>query len=89
MGERFTEKAHRYLPGIRRVYGPWENGYSVSAVRVSGMLKSYGYEKGLWEAAVMRDGRVCYDTPITRSVIGDLTEAQVDDVVEKVKALGD
>ena len=58
----------------------FENGYGASVVRFSNTLGfgmasgSYGHESGLWELAVMKDGNICYDTPITSDVLGWLSE---------------
>ena len=62
----------------------FDNGYGVSIVRHS---FSYGNGAGLWELAVLCNGNLCYDTPITDDVLGDLTEKEVDEIVEQVKAL--
>lgn len=42
---------------------------------------SYGGDSGLLELAVLRHGRLCYDTPITNDVIGYL------DYLAQIKAL--
>jgi hypothetical protein len=52
---------------------------------------SYGYEKGLWELAVLRytgdKYDLCYSTPITNNVIGHLTDEEVNATVDKIIAL--
>lgn len=60
------------------------NGYTASVVRHSG---SYGSDRGLWELAVMHNGDLVYDTPITDDVIGHLGESDVDALLDKVAAL--
>ena len=60
------------------------NGYGASIVRFNG---SYGYEKGLWEVAVMTDRGPCYDTPITSDVIGYQSEAEVVELCKQIHAL--
>ena len=62
----------------------FNNGYGASVVRGPG---TYGYEEGLYELAVLKDGRLTYDTPITNDVIGYLTEEEVDEYLEKIKEL--
>ncbi len=47
----------------------FENGYGISAV----------YLNGAWEIAVLKDGSLCYDTPITDDVIPGL---EWDDVLD-------
>lgn len=44
---------------------------------------SYGYPY-LWELAVLKDGEVCYTTPITNDVIGHLTEDEVAWFLDKI-----
>ncbi len=60
------------------------NGYGGSVVSFPG---SYGYERGLYELAVMKDGSVCYDTPLMDDVIGNLTPKEVQSYLNKIAAL--
>lgn len=46
-----------------------------------------GGREGLFELAVMENGRVCYDTPITDDVIGYLTVADVISILDKIRDL--
>ena len=49
---------------------------------------SYGFEKGLWELAVLDPwGNITYDTPITSDVIGYLDENMVNIILERIKKL--
>ena len=51
-------------------------------------LGSYGYEKGLWELAVLDGaGDLDYSTPITEDVLGGLNDPQVDDILGKISRL--
>jgi len=54
------------------------NGYTASVVRHSG---SYGGPAGLYELAVMVNGSIVYDTPITDDVLGYLSEEEVDKIL--------
>ena len=40
-----------------------------------------------YEVAVIKNGHVCYDTPITHDVIGYLTADEVGEILEKIEAL--
>lgn len=60
----------------------FDNGYGVSVIS-----DGYGGERGLKELAVMHDGKLCYDTPITSDVMGHLTDAEVMEIIEQVKQL--
>lgn len=71
------------------------NGYGVSVVRFTtpyGYLGgSYGAEQGLYELAVLKgvedNWEICYDTPITKGVLGRLTEEEVEDVLQQIENL--
>lgn len=66
----------------------WEfefpNGLGASVIRGA---TTYGGREGLFELAVMEDGRVCYDTPITDDVIGYLTVVGVISILDKIRDL--
>lgn len=62
------------------------NGYGVSVVQGP---CTYGNKLGLYELAVMFNGRICYTTPITQDVIGYLTLEQAEQIADEVAALGD
>jgi hypothetical protein len=76
-----SERPH--AGGVQRFY-KFSNGYGASVVRHS---FSYGGEDGLWELAVFKDGKICYDTPITDDVLGHLTEQMVNDALDRIEAL--
>ena len=76
--------------GTQKMYR-FENGYGASVVRHS---FSYGRESGLWELAVITfEGddilqfNLCYSSPITNGVIGNLSESEVEDYLLKIKDL--
>ena len=74
--------------GVQRLYR-FDNGYGASVIRHSG---SYGYDKGLWELAVIRytDGDkyvLDYSTPITDDVIGYLDEDEISALLVRIEAL--
>lgn len=63
------------------------NGYEASVItdavgKYTRTNKEYPYE-----LAVLKNGEVYYDTPITDSVIGHLTADEVGKILEKVEAL--
>lgn len=62
----------------------FRNGYTASVVKHCG---SYGSEQDLWEIAVMRDGELCYDTPITNDVLGYQSESDVMDICKQIAEL--
>jgi hypothetical protein len=65
-----------------RLYFP--NGYGVSVVRGDG---TYGGPEGLYELAVLAEGRIVYDTPVTNDVLGWLTEGDVTERLNEVATL--
>lgn len=61
------------------------NGYGASVIRHQ---FSYGGEEGLWELAILnRHGELYYRTPITRNVIGYLSESEVDEILRQIADL--
>jgi hypothetical protein len=65
------------------------NGYGVSVVQFPG---SYGYEKGLYEVAILKgleeDWEICYDTPITDDIIiGYQSMEDIDNLLSQVESL--
>jgi len=82
MNEYLTEK-NRHMGGIQKVY-KFPNGYGASVIQHKG---SYGYQKGLWEVAVLHEGELCYDTKITNDVIGHLNDPEVDNILRRIKLL--
>ena len=72
-----------YILGYR-AYMEFPNKYGVSVIQGA---YSYGGDKGLYELAVMKDGHLCYDTPITSDVIGHLTEEEVTEIMQQVANL--
>ena len=63
----------------------FQNGYSASVVCNP---TTYGYSMGLFEVAVLdKDGRLCYDTPITSDVEGYLTFQGVADILKDISKL--
>lgn len=58
------------------------NGYGASVIKHYG---SYGYEEDLFELAVLKEGKLCYDTEITNDVIGYLKNDEVLELLERIK----
>ena len=48
---------------------------------------TYGGSEGLFELAMLRNDKCCYDTPITNDVIGWLDEEGVLNVLEDVQRI--
>lgn len=61
----------------------YPNGYGASVIR--GKF-SYGGPE-LYELAVLKNGRMCYDTPLAADVIGYLTAEEVRNYLDQIKAL--
>jgi hypothetical protein len=62
----------------------FENGYGLSVIRSE---YSYGGSDGLFEAAVLYDDHIVYDTPITSDVLGWQTQDDIVDLIALVEAL--
>lgn len=63
----------------------FDNGYGVSVIQNEW---SYGGKEGLYELAVMKNGLICYDTPITKDVVGWLSLEEAENLADQVAALG-
>jgi hypothetical protein len=72
-----------YADGVHAIV-TFDNGYGASIVKTD---RSYGGKEGLYELAVLFDGLISYDTPITNDVIGFLTEDEVTELLQKIEAL--
>ena len=79
MNKYLIEK-NKHNGGIQKVYS-FPNGYGASVIQHQG---SYGYEKGLWEVAVLLHGELCYDSGITEDVMGHLNDPEVDNILGKI-----
>ena len=82
MNEYLIE-TNKHMDGIQKVY-QFPNGYGASVIKHKG---SYGYDKGLWELAVLHEGELCYDTEITGDVIGHLNDPEVDNILGQIARL--
>lgn len=82
MNEYLIE-TNKHMDGIQKVY-QFPNGYGASVIKHKG---SYGYDKGLWELAVLHEGELCYDTEITSDVIGRLNDPEVDNILGQISRL--
>ena len=60
------------------------NGYTASVILGPG---TYGFDKNLYELAILSGGRCVYDTGITDDVLGYLTPHQVRSYVEQISEL--
>ena len=72
--------------GIQHIYRFENSRFSASVVKSP---TSYGGESGLWELAVLLDGTITYDTPITKNhdVTGWLTDDEVQEILAQIDAL--
>lgn len=79
----FVMARRRKFGGFQAVF-EFHNGYGGSVIRHPG---SYGNEQGLFEMAVLKDGHLCYSTPITEDVLGYLAPQQVCGHLKEIQAL--
>ena len=80
-----TQTNHRN-GGIQHIYRFENSRFSASVVKTP---TSYGGESGLWELAVLLNGKITYDTPITKNhdVTGWLTDNDVQTILAQIDAL--
>jgi hypothetical protein len=62
----------------------FDNGYGASVLSTS---FSYGGKNGLYELAVLKDGDLCYTTPITNNVLGWLKEEDINRILTDIQNL--
>jgi hypothetical protein len=78
----FKDDKQRGLSAARIIF---DNGYGASVVVGP---YTYGGEDGLYELGVLgKDGKLCYDTPITEDVEGYLTEEGVTEFLKQIQSL--
>jgi hypothetical protein len=76
-------KPHTMMGGINaRIV--FENGYGASVAKTS---YSYGGKDGLFELAVLYEGEITYNTPITDDVLGYLSEDKVTFYLNQIENL--
>ena len=56
------------------------NGYGISVVQ-------FKTDEPIYEAAVLKNGNLCYDTDITDDVIPGCTEEQIEHIMERISNL--
>lgn len=78
------EGTYNDIVGISRWVIGFKNGYEASII--TGKY-TYTDKEHPYELAVLKNGELCYDTPITNDVIGYLTEDEVGEILEKIEAL--
>ena len=87
--EKHLVKQREHMLGVQYVF-KFDNNYGASVIKHSG---SYGHDQDLWELGVLHfgedenDWHLTYNTPITADVIGWLTDAEVGDLLQKIKEL--
>lgn len=80
-----TWNPHPVLLGGEQAIANFANGYSASILR--GGAPSLYTKNGTYELAVLRDGNLCYDTPITSDVLGYLTKTEVEEILVQIEQL--
>lgn len=85
--KEFAKPARELNSGVQHRFR-FPNNYGASVIKGP---YSYGGPQGLWELAVKKfdgdDWELCYDTVITNDVIGHNTEAEIEALLERIKAL--
>nr|DAS69427.1 MAG TPA: hypothetical protein [Caudoviricetes sp.] len=83
-----VEDLSGHFPSFSKLLYHYEfkNGYGASVLRSS---YSFGGDRELFELAVLKDGDICYSTPITNDVIGYLTADKVTEYLQQIEKLPD
>lgn len=85
---REAQKVHLYLAEkyaeSKQAKMSFDNGYGIS-VLFGSMFYSNGIDT--YEVGILKNGALCYTTPITNDVIGYITEEEVTDIMRKIQEL--
>lgn len=76
-------KTHPVFDNGKQAEVSFDNGYGASIITGDGAYTS-GSD---YELAVLKDGKLCYDTPITDDVLGYLSEDDVTTTLAQIEAL--
>lgn len=60
----------------------FDNRYGASVIKHEG---SYGFDRDLWEVAVLYENELCYDTPVTCDVEGYCNDREVNRILHYLK----
>ena len=80
------EGTYNDIVGISQWVIGFKNGYEASIITGAFAKGNVNFP---YEVAVIKNGHVCYDTPITHDVIGYLTADEVGEILAKIEALPD
>lgn len=65
-----------------QAFHQFPNGYGVSVID-----GDYDFcDNGTYEVAIMKDGELCYDTPLTDDVLGYQTPGEIDEILKEVES---
>lgn len=81
---KYQPEESRSDRGNERYIFQFENGYGASVIRNH---LSYGGPEGFYELAVLKNGKIIYDTPITNDVVGWLDKNDVADTLKQIEEL--
>lgn len=76
-------KHEPYYSGEQWIFN-FDNGYGASVI--TGSI-AYCNKLQPYELAVLKHGKLCYDTPITDDVIGYLTSNEVYELLDRIEQL--
>lgn len=83
--KKYLIETNQLNGGIQKKYR-FPNDFGASVVK---HRCSYGYEKDLWEIAILKfigdESNLCYNTPITDDVLGHQSDKNVKEVLKKIK----
>lgn len=82
--ERKDDSVVNEMLNAKRAILDFPNGYGARV-----LFGSLFYPNGIdtYDLAVLKDGKICYDTAITNGVMGWLSKDEVSEVMEKVQNL--
>lgn len=75
---------HSLEPGVKQYIFNFSNGYGASVV---GGPRRYGDGETTFELAVLKRGKICYKTPITKDVLAWKTAEEIEAALNAIQKL--
>jgi hypothetical protein len=74
---------HRVDPTVIQARAYFPNGYELSII---GGDSFYGNGKDTFEVAILKNGQLCYDSPLTDDVLKFQTPEDIDNILQEVES---
>lgn len=75
-------KPHPSFPGATQAIMSFDNGYGISVIHGN---SSFHCDDKTYEVAILKDGSLCYDTPLTDDVLGYQTKCNITKIMKELQ----